>query len=396
MKTPIKPKIIKDISSYELFSKKDNKIYCIGSKELDRYFQVRENIKDQVIKALEYFDGTHTFEEIHILLKEKEGLNINVEEFYKLLQTTGLLENEIEIEKSEFERHSLQLFQTDISNNEKIFRKLSYIVPCIFILTLILIPFSVLNIKSNIGNFIDANNFKINQSYLMGTVTVLVSFFISLFVHESAHGIVARRYGLIPKKLIVSLYLSVSPVVYLKIPGLYTIKESKRIKVWIAGIYANLFLAMQSFFFMGYLHNEAFKMVFVFGYINFIIIAMNLWPFHLTDGYFILSTMMKIPNLRKKLFKELRKFIKGKENDLSFISFSHFTVSITFIAAILASQIGMLYRNFIIGYNTNHSILNALWSIKVYFILVTLVIINNSKKIKTLIFISKNSRNAFN
>ena len=393
METAIKPKVINDISVYELFSKKDSKIYCVGSRDIDRYFEVKGNIKDQVLKAIEYFDGTNTLEEIYTLLKEKDGVSLDIEKFYNLLQTTGLLENEKEnkVEKSEYERISLKLLEVDISKNERTFNKLSCMVPFIFILTLILIPFSVANIKSNIGSFVDIKNFKINGSYIIGAITIVAIFFISILLHEIAHGIVARKYGLIPKNLVVSLYLFISPMVYLKIPGLYTIKENERIKVWIAGIYTNLFLALLSFSFIGHLQGELFKVVFVLGYINLMFIVMNLWPFLPLDGYFILSTLMKMPNLRKKSFKEFRKFIKGKENNLTFIYFTYFLVSIGFMSAILISQIIMVYKNFMSGYSMNHSILNALWNIKFYLVLITLAIIYKVKRVVTFMSTPKNS-----
>lgn len=393
METPIKPKVINDILVYELFNKKDSKIYCVGSREIDRYFEVRGNIKDEVLKAIEYFDGTHTLEEIYTLLREKEGLSFDIEKFYDLLQTTGLLENEKEnkVEKSEYERVSLKLLEMDISKNEKIFNKLSGIVPFIFIFTLILIPFSVFNIRSNIGSFVDIKNFKINGSYIIGAITIVAIFFISILLHEIAHGIVARKYGLIPKKLVVSLYLFISPMVYLKIPGLYTIKENERIKVWAAGIYTNLFLALLSFSLIGHLHGELFKVVFVLGYVNLMFIVMNLWPFLPLDGYFILSTLMKMPNLRKKSFKEFRKFLKGKENNLTFIYFSYFLVSVGFMAVILISQIIIVYKNFMAGYCMNHSIVNALWNVKFYLLLLALAIIYKAKRAITFIYTPKNS-----
>lgn len=382
MEVSLKPKVITDIACYELFNKKDNKIYSIGSKKLDRYFEVKEAIKDPIFKAIKYFDGTHSLIEIDNLLRNKEKLSFNIEEFYNLLKTTGLLEdeNENKVEKSEYEKSALKLLEIDISKRENFFNKLLFLIPVIFVSTFILIPFSIKNIISNIGCFVDINNFKINGSCITGFISVLGMFFVSILLHELAHGIVARKYGLTPKNLTISLYLFISPMVYLKIPGLYTIKENERIKVWIAGIYTNLFLSLLSFSFLGYLNGEIFKIAFVFGYINLMFILMNLWPFLPLDGYFILSTALKMPNLRKKSFKEFKKFISKKNNNLTFMYFVYFIISIGFMASIVISQAIIVYKNFTIGYSYNHSILAALWEVKFYVLLLILGIVFKVKR----------------
>lgn len=393
MKTSIKPKVINDIACYELFNKKYDKIYSIGSKKLDRYFEVNESIKDAVFKAVKYFDGTHSIEEIDTLLRNKENLSFNIDHFYSLLKTTGLLENENEntVEKSEYEKSSLKLLEVDISKKQNIFEKLSVLIPIIFISTLVLIPFSITSIISNIWCFVDINNFKINGSYIIGFISVLIIFFISILLHELSHGIIARKYGLIPKNFTISLYLFISPMVYLKIPGLYTIKEIERIKVWSAGMYMNLFLALLSFSLLGSLEGEIFKLAFVTGYINLMFIVMNLWPFLPLDGYFILSTVLKMPNLRKKSFKEFKKFINRQDNNLTFVYLVYFTISIGFMSAIVLSQLIMIYKNFTAGYGTNHSISSALWGIKFYIVLFALGIVFKVKRAIAFLSNSKTS-----
>ncbi|WP_250674432.1 M50 family metallopeptidase (plasmid) [Paraclostridium ghonii] len=377
MENLINPKVVNDISCYELFNKKSGNIYSIGSKTLDRYFEVNEDLKKPILKAMQYFDGSYSLDEIDKLLKEKEHFALNVNHFYNLLKTTGLLENETEniVDKSEYEKYSLKILQMDISKRERFFEKFSFMIPIIFITTLILIPLSIYNIINNLGYFVDVNSFKINGSSILGFLSVATIFFLSILLHECAHGVVARKYGLIPKNLNIALYLYVSPMVYLKIPGLYTLKEKQRIKVWSAGMYMNLFISLLSFSILGALKGLSFKLIFICGYINLMLIFMNICPFLPLDGYFILSTILKLPNLRKKSFKEFIKFINRKNNNLTFIYFIYFFTSITVMSLLVLSQVVIIYKNFTLGYKINHSILSALWEVKIYILLLILGIV---------------------
>ena len=89
------------------------------------------------------------------------------------------------------------------------------------------------NILSHIKNL---NIFQLSNNYIFVFVATLIIMGISMFIHEISHGVVAYKYGLIPKQLVVSLYLYISPIVYLKIPGIYTVNPKTRVKIWSAGI----------------------------------------------------------------------------------------------------------------------------------------------------------------
>ena len=99
------------------------------------------------------------------------------------------------------------------------------------------------NILSHIKNL---NIFELSNNHIFIFVATLIIMGISMFIHEISHGVVAYKYGLIPKQLVISLYLCITPIVYLKIPGIYTVNPKTRIKIWSAGIVSNLFLASLS------------------------------------------------------------------------------------------------------------------------------------------------------
>jgi putative peptide zinc metalloprotease protein len=84
-----------------------------------------------------------------------------------------------------------------------------------------------------------------------------------------------------------------------KIPGLYTIERRKRINILISGICANVMLGIL-FLILSIITNN--NIFFALAISNLQIAVINLVPFNLTDGYFILSNILKRTNLRKTYF----------------------------------------------------------------------------------------------
>lgn len=50
------------------------------------------------------------------------------------------------------------------------------------------------------------------------------------------------KFGLRPSKIVFAIYL-ITPMVYLKISGIYSLKPKKTVGVWAAGVYCNLLVS---------------------------------------------------------------------------------------------------------------------------------------------------------
>lgn len=69
--------------------------------------------------------------------------------------------------------------------------------------------------------------FQYKNSYLYGIILSSLIMIPSFFFHEFSHALMARKYGLYPSKIELTLYLCLFPLFYVRINGIYTIERKK-------------------------------------------------------------------------------------------------------------------------------------------------------------------------
>lgn len=389
----VNPIAIPDIGCYLLYDYDDidkENVYSIGSIENDKYIEVKEGNKDAIFSAIKYLNGENTIKEVEEKVISNMNCKINIEELTKILERGGLLLgiNDGKVEKGEYDLLSFNLFRLDISKYEKFFNIFEKIIKPTKILIILCTCIALLfcNVFSNIINL---NIFNISGNYIVIIISTFVIMGISLFIHEVAHGAVAYKYGLIPKQLVVSLYLYISPIVYLKIPGIYTVAPKVRIKIWSAGVVSNLLLASISiivYTVMGRLgiNNMIGSLLLISFYVNSILIISNLFPLLPLDGYFIMSTLIKIPNLRKQSFVDFKNIILGKKVKFKGIYFVYFLLSAGIMAYIIGSQVFNTYSMFMENFKVSNSVVEALWGVKFY---IAVILLFASSKVRRFVTI---------
>jgi putative peptide zinc metalloprotease protein len=135
---------------------------------------------------------------------------------------------------------------------------------------------------------------------------------LSLLAHELAHGFTATWLGLPPRQFAAVAYLALMPIFFLRIPGIYTLSPGQRIQVWISGVWINLTIASTALIVtqtttMPVLYKQVLTGLAVS---NGLIVAWNLIPFLPTDGYFIMCTLLKKPNVRPRAWQEFSRWIR--------------------------------------------------------------------------------------
>lgn len=360
------------------YKNRENK-YAIGSVEKDRYIEVNENSVMPILQAIQFLNGKNSYKDIETFVHDKTGSELDVKKLCEILQKAALIENgdKSKVEKSEYDLLSLKLFEISIKKLAIFFDVLSKVIMpfvILLIISLIAVVFYC-NIFDNL-NVVSLFGFKDNYLYNIFILFIIMA--ISLFFHELAHGIVAAKYGLHPESMTISLYLYISPIVYLKIPGLYTVKPRQRIAVWSAGVLVNLFFFCVGIVFYTLFNNLSVSTYIIsffqyLWYVNLLLITTNLFPLLPLDGYFILATLFKIPNLRKKSFGNIKNFIKTKEIKLKGIYLVYFILSAVIMCSMVGREFVAMFQLFEQGLGLG--ILNAFWSIKQYLILIILIII---------------------
>lgn len=377
MHSSFKPIIIDDIDIWELFKSENS--YCIGSKSIDRYIKVSKN-RDLIYRFCKKLDGSYTIKEL-IQVYKKEGINIDVNKMVEILCRAGLIINigDEYIDKNEMDKLAYKIFEVNIENKIKFFKKLSNVIfPYLFYITIFINFIAAYYCIKYYKIFFELNIYNIRNSYDYGILILILALSISLILHEISHGIIASRYGLIPQKAVVSLYLMISLVAYLKIPGIYTLKPKKRIIIWIAGMYTNLCIA--SIFILLYFCTDiAYKEIFyAIGVSNLICICMNISPFMPTDGYFIMSTILKSPNMRKNI-------TSGKFNIIdrnNVIKSIYLIITVMLMFTIIITQIYFIIKSILIAHNESNNIWQFIMKIKVFILIIILIVVKSLIKNK--------------
>ena len=296
--TPIQPKIYGTLQSALLFKREDGDLFCIGTMETDNYLVVPERSVSVIFQALVYMDGDHSISEIQANMDRTYGKGtIDVGKLVDICCSNGLLvegkasghdENEFHVMLTNLITVSLNRLQTMFAIAAHILRP---IVSCM-VLTIAVALLLVLT-----------GRVEIPWSDLMTNPIVLPMVwtlqFLSILPHEFAHAVVAKQYGLKPKSATLCVFYYLGLAVYVSTPGIYLQPPRNRLSIWLAGPFTNMFMASLFVFLQAVVSKGAWYVIFVMGaLINFGLAIGNMLPLLYSDGYYVVSTLLKVPNLR--------------------------------------------------------------------------------------------------
>lgn len=165
-------------------------------------------------------------------------------------------------------------------------------------------------------------------------------FLLVLFFHELGHATAAFSYGVRPKEIGFGLYF-IFPVFFTNVTNIWELNTTKRIIVNIGGIYfqllVNLLLTSLAWFGISLAIVQKLFMI------NSISIIICLVPFLRYDGYWIISDLCRIPNLRKKASALIAHFIAKPTQIKSYYLQNKIPVSLTIYTALYAAFWATLY-----------------------------------------------------
>ncbi len=136
----------------------------------------------------------------------------------------------------------------------------------------------------------------------------LVLLIISSIFHEMGHAAATYNYGGQHSGIGFGFYL-LTPVLYSDVSSAWKFNTKERIVVNMAGIYFELIFGTVLILFALLIHNKTLLLI---PFIIFIKTLFNLNPFFRTDGYWVLSDLIKIPNLRKSSNAFLSDFLNNR------------------------------------------------------------------------------------
>jgi CRP-like cAMP-binding protein/Zn-dependent protease len=137
-------------------------------------------------------------------------------------------------------------------------------------------------------------------SGLAGIVALVVAYYFTIFVHESAHALTCKHYGrMVPKGGFLLYYLM--PAFYVDVTDAWLEPWRRRIAIFWAGPYSGFFLAGLSSLLVWVLPpGIASTVLFKLAVAAYLTNLLNLMPLLLLDGYWILEQWLEIPQLRER------------------------------------------------------------------------------------------------
>jgi len=352
-----KPRFYDDIKISLLFENATPEIYCVGTVESDNYIKIDKSKLEFMKTLINITDGEKTIDDIERILSSIYTLS-SYRNFFAMLGEYGLIKNYKIKNKDKSNIFFINLLFINIS---KFCSTIKYIVPSILSLFKLayIFVFSVL-LGLIITGVINVNTiFQVDSSSIIETTIMTFLYIVpTIFTHELSHMFVAIKYNLLPNQMRFSLYMFIYPMIYVVIPGIYFLKRKERIWILSAGVIWNSFFMMLCIIIGNVFSINTIKII---AYSNLIVMIMNLIPFFLSDGYFILCNLMKTSNIRRDFTLFLISF-RNKDIDRKKILKSKFSVFY-----IIISSLFLTYGLYEIGTNTYsfiYDFLNSRWSIK--------------------------------
>lgn len=327
-----------------LYERADEDLYCVGNLERDKYIAVPAGKLPLVLNFVQLLDGTRSLESIATTLEQEYGQKTDVVQLYQLLSHANLIEDPApeSVFQGEFRRFSFDLLTL---NTRRFFEKLQPFARqtnrALWAVGLVVV---LLGIASLDAQFLSSQNvFLVGDSFLIGYAVLAAGSLLSILCHELAHAFVASAYGATARSIRMALYMGFIPYFYTEIAGIYPLKPAQRIRIWLAGSYLNLLLGCAGILLYRwagpFLTLEARQILTKFSLANFFTILGNLSPLMPTDGYFIVSTLLKRVNIRTNALFEFLKWLRREQNRLRGWILVYFLLTSSIIVGWLLMQL---------------------------------------------------------
>lgn len=273
---------------------------------IDDIQPVKLNVNSITKDLLSQVDGKKTIEELTETFNKTQNLNFTTDEiiniFNKQLLGYGILEGD-NTEKIIIKDDYLRLRFTLIPAS--VVRRITPLFKALFdkrVFTFLFVA-GLLFMSISYVLHVDIKEVYANTDPWMFTVFVIITY-ASLIFHEFGHAAACDRYGAKSGAIGFGFYI-MTPVFYSDVTDAWRLKRHERIIVDLGGIYIQLLICVMltiGFYITGQ------KMLIYYSFVIGLTFTININPFLRFDGYWTLSDLLKISNLKDKSTQAMGRF----------------------------------------------------------------------------------------
>jgi CRP-like cAMP-binding protein/Zn-dependent protease len=316
-----RPKLADDIE-IKTFEMRGGNDYVMIANPRDL---VHYQLQPSDLSLLRMMDGTRTVKEIVVEQFGESGemALVDVIKLARLLQVNNFLEGprfldvdaavERAIRPESTARHKTRVFLKTLSIEWKGADGLVRGMYRHFLRFFFKAPALILGAVVALGGFVAfldlvaSRHFSITgRSLALGFLILLVLNYLLTFVHETGHAVVLTHYGRKIKSAGFMIYFG-SPAFFVESSDGLMLDRRERIVQSFAGPYAEMLLAgvasILVWSFPGWIVSHT---LYQFAVLNYVVLFMNLVPMLELDGYFILSDLIQVPDLRPRSLRFVR------------------------------------------------------------------------------------------
>ena len=259
---------------------------------------------------LELVDGKKTVAELSEKFSEAINKDVSAEKVYEILYKDlgkyQIIENDLYSNEIASKPDYLKLSFDVIP--EKIVAPIAKFIAPLFSKTIFYpIQVSCLLFIAFIGvnyweflTFESFTNLPFSKALFIGVVIV-----VTLFLHEFGHAAACNHFGGKHGNIGFGFYL-LSPVMFADVSDIWKLTKKQRIVVNLAGLHIQVLLA--TLFGVLYLFTHQIEFLVLVYLLGILSVLVNLNPFFRTDGYWVLSDITGVSNLRANSNEKLKQF----------------------------------------------------------------------------------------
>ena len=270
----------------------------------------RINVNKDTLDIIKLVDGKRNLEKINKLYGINKGVSANLLDnlLFGTLAPYGIIES-ANVEIKRIGKPSYLKLSFTLIKSKTILPAVRLISPLFSdkLFYFLLAVFSLIVFGTLIVHF---DSVKIGLENLSFSQWVLYFLFAGtvLFFHEMGHAAACHRFGAKFGDIGFGFYL-LSPVMYADVSDIWKLKPYKRVIVNLSGIYIELLIAtiLVLIFYITQTNDYL-----VFSSAISLSLLTNLNPFLRYDGYWVLSDMIGVPNLRMTSNRILKTFFRNK------------------------------------------------------------------------------------